>query len=248
MGARERERKGRLLPFVVYLHVDEPSRSDGALAAAREPTEMLRGSASGHYGRVIIGYLFSGSGGDLELIKLGFFRGFPARRRRGARRGIVAGILAGVLDAYRASGVACRVSRVVDTRMTAAEYRAAAKSYPGAEGSGIDEECGISAREAGIGIECPRCGKMTTMARRGDYPWDGEAEAGMEEWRGRGLAGEPRPTLQWVRPHGKCDASNSHSLVILPAGAPRSGRFRGGFVLVRTFVHPESVPHVYGAG
>ncbi len=247
-GAPGGKGTGRLLPVVIYLVVEEPSRSDGTLATVEKIAEGLRDPTCRYYERLIVRYLVSENGKNLEMIKLGFFYGNPVRRRRGARRRIISSILAAVLDVYRASGVAFRLSRVIDTRMTAAEYRALEDSYPGAEGSGEDVECGISAREAGIGIECPLCGAGTTMARRGDYPWDAHAKSGLAEWRRRGLGGEPRPTLQWVRPHGECAYSNSHSLVLVPAGAPRDGGSLGGFVLVRKFAHHDSVPHVYGAG
>ncbi len=237
---------GRIRSVVIRLDV-EPSRPAVTHARFWKGDSGTPAAVHEYYDESVQAGYPAGGAQPIRTIELGCFAGISVRRG-GARRGIVAGIVEGALDAYRARGAPCAVNRILDTRMTMDEFMDAQEPRRPAEGSRIDKECAVSPREAGIGIRCPRCGKTTTMARRGRYPRDAHAEAGMAEWRLRGLGGEPRPTLQWVRPHGKCEASNSHSLVILPAGAPRSGEFRGGFVLARIFGAEERIPHVYGAG
>ncbi len=157
-------------------------------------------------------------------------------------------MLAGILDAYRAHGMPCEANRILDTRMTFDEFVDAAKPRYAWEGSRIDGECAASGRDAGTVIACPDCGRSTTMVRRGDYPRDERAECGMAEWRRAGMAGEPRPTLQWVRPHGECVVSNSHSLMLLTADAPGDGGTLRDFALVWVFEEADRIPHVYGAG
>ena len=246
MQAREPPRISPFRPVMIRIGVDDPARPSASFKSIQEPTFGLHVSVRAHYMRYVPVYFLSAKTRLVDAVELGCFDGIPARRSRGARRRAITDLLEDALAAYRAYDVPCSVNRVLDTRMTGDEYDVAVHNYPTTEGSRIDEECAASPREAGNEIECPLCGAGTTMARRGDYPWDGQAKAGAAKWRSRGLAGEPRPTLQWVRPHGKCEASNSHSLVILPAGAPRAGR-TGGFVLVRAFGEEDRIPHVYEA-
>ncbi len=232
-------------PVVIRIGLKEPSRSTETAETVGPITEAFQESVHRSYNSVMIRHCELGEEDLLERIHIGCFDGIPVGRRSGARRRAIARMLGDILGAYRARGVACRVNRVLDTRMTGDEYRAA-ESYPGEEGSFDGEaECAISAREPGLEIECPLCGRGTTMARRGSYPRDRAAAAGEAEWRRRGLQGEPRPTLQWVRPHGTCGASNAHSLVLVPAGAPPSGELRD-FVLAKAFMPMYRIPHVYG--
>ncbi len=233
---------------MIRFGMEEPTRSKETRASMREPTHAFSYAVLRYYRRFMRTYITSGGVEKLDGIEIGCMDGIPMVRRPGARRRAITAILGAALDAYRARGVRCHVNRVLDTRMTADEYKAAVGKYRSIEGSCDALECGISAREPGMKIECPVCGAGTTMAHRGEYVWGEDAEAAMPEWRRRGLQGEPRPTLQWVRPHGKCPASNSHSLVLVPAGAPRDGGAAGAFVLARTYVLEEQIPNAYGVG
>ena len=244
LRAREPEASSTPRPAVIRIGVGAPPRIAEVRAAADASTSASRRSARRYYRIFAPEYLMSEDGDLLVQIEMGCFSGIPLRRRGGARRRALAGILADALDAYRAHGIPCHVNRVLDTTMTDSEYWDVRRGSF-IEGDCVEGECAISAREPGLEIECPLCGRGTTMARRGRYPRDRAAAAGGEEWRRRGLRGEPRPTLQWVRPHGACEASNSHSLVLVPAGAPSSGELRD-FVLARAFGYLDRIPHVYG--
>ncbi len=229
-------------PDVAYRH--EPGEYPDGPAAI---IHGVKRAASEHYA----GFepsIFEENEGLVDSIELGCFRGLRARKRRGARRGIISGMLRAAPDSCRARGVPCHANRVLDTRMAAAECLAE-------RDIGLREGlCGgagaraVSAREPGARTACPRRGAGTTMAFRGRYPPDRAAEAGMAEWRGRGLAGEPRPTLQRVRPRVKRGASNSHSLVLVRAGAPEAGGVLRAFVLAGAFGAGERIPRAYGPG
>ncbi len=264
LRAPEPEKKSPFRSVIIRIGMDGPSPGAEAYATIQRSTGAFYGTARRYYGRFEPTYMFAGVMKEL-VVEAGCFAGIPARRRGGDRRAAIARMLADALEAYRAAGAACHVNRVLDTRMTAGEYlastrrgsipaigpadaggrAAAAGGCPAVEGNLRDGECACSAREDQFEAACPRCGRDTALVHRGYYPPDGVAAAAAAERRRRRHEGEPRPTLQWVRPHGKCPASNSHTPVILPAGAPRRWE-TGDFMLCRSFGMLDPIPHVYG--
>ncbi len=142
----------------------------------------------------------------------------------------------------------CHANRVLDTRMAASEYLAERDVVLREGLCGGAGARAVSAREPGARTACPRRGAGTTMAFRGRCPPDRAAGAGLAGLRRRGLGGEPRPALRRVRPRVKRGASNSHSLVLVRAGAPEAGGVLRAFVLAGAFGAGGRIPRAYGAG
>ena len=247
MQAREPVKRSALRSAIIRFSVDPQSQMYSADSTGKFDGGIKK-IVYEHYNMIVPSYYSFQETKMVGVIEIGCFDGIRVKRRKDARRRAIAGMLENLKNMYGMANVMCTVNRVLDTRMTSGDYLKTMKVGTTMEGSciGAGAKRVFSPREAGIGITCPRCGKEATMVRRGDYPQDGEVEAGAAEWRNRGIGGEPRPTLQWMRPHGKCAASNSHSLVLLPAGAPQDEGRCDDFVLAKTFGMSERIPNVYG--